>query len=68
VLQSVLQHPAAHDAQPNDGHFVCHVSLLWVASLARLPHSPVAFAMPLPYRLLSLEVSRMLLTALIQRR
>jgi hypothetical protein len=28
VLQGVFQHAPAHDAQPDDGDFVCHVCLL----------------------------------------
>jgi hypothetical protein len=28
MLQGVFQHAAAHDAQPDDGDFVCHVCLL----------------------------------------
>jgi hypothetical protein len=28
MLQGVFQHAAAHDAQTDDGNFVCHVRLL----------------------------------------
>jgi hypothetical protein len=63
MLQSVFQHASAHDAQPDDGDFVCHVFLLWIASLARRPHTRVAFAMPRDAQHpLEQVLSRMLLT------